>query len=538
MAFIVKKKISGNDYFYLNETRRVDGKVKAKTLAYLGKTKEDAEKAAKKFLEKTKNEKEDYFLEKNFLSVDELASFCKRKGFVYPSAEIYGGISGFWDFGVLGRDLKENIKKEWWTRHVRKRDDVTGLDGAIITSPKVWDASGHLKSFTDYIVKNKKTKEVFKVDLHELQKYENDNYEIEGEFRPMFETSVGPYKKSEDVAYLRPETAQLIFTNFKNIFEADRMRFPFGIAQIGKAFRNEISPREFLFRSREFEQMEMEYFIRQGMKCPYKITDVKIRIMGADGKDEVMKISDALKNKIIKLDWHAYWLGEELSFFKELDCDMDNFRLRQHSKKELAHYSTDCWDIEYNFPFGWRELEGIADRGTHDLSSHEKASKKDLKIFDEEVKEKVLGSVVCEPSLGVDRAFLVFLFEAMKKNKKNETILKLNPKLSPVKAAVFPIVKKEEFEKISREVVEMLRGEGNVNYDKSGSIGRRYARNDEIGTPYCITVDGDSLKNKDVTIRDRNTTKQIRVKIKDLKDVFRKLINSEVEFEKCGKVLK
>ncbi len=543
MAYIVKQKVNGKDYYYLRKSVRENGKVVSKSIAYLGKSKSEAVKKAEEIL-KGMDEKKDNQLVHKKISVEDLAVFCKRRGFVYPTAEIYGGFAGFWDYGFLGRELKENIKNEWWKFHVRGREDMTGIDGSIITHPKVWEASGHVESFTDFIVKNKKTKEIFKVDLHELDKYkDNPDFEVEGEFRPMFETSVGPYKKAEDVAYLRPETAQLIFTNFKQVLENQRMKLPFGIAQVGKSFRNEIAPREFLFRVRELEQMEIEYFSKPNEDCPYEIPDLEVMVYSAQAQKKnaepvKMKVKDAFEKGIMKLKWHAYWLGQELLWFKKLGADLGNFRLRQHMKDELAHYSKDCWDLEYNFPFGWRELEGIADRGDYDLSRHEKFSKKDLKVFLEDTKEKILPHVVSEPSLGVERTFLVFMFEAMFQNKKGETILKLNPKLSPLKAAVFPIIKKEEYEKIAQGIVDDLKKEWNVIYDRSGSIGRRYARNDEAGTPYCITIDDKSPKNKDVTIRDRDTTKQIRVKIKDLKGVLWKLIEGEIEFEKAGKVVR
>ncbi|MGA2130614.1 MAG: glycine--tRNA ligase [Candidatus Pacearchaeota archaeon] len=560
MAFIVKKKIHDNEYYYLNENKRIPetGKVKTKTIAYLGKNRKDAEKKAKEILEKkisSENTKKEIKEEKKAnaveiqdaqptkISIEELAAFCKRKGFVYQSGEIYGGLSGFWDFGPLGTELKNNIKKQWWKFHVSQREDTVGIDGAIITNPKVWEASGHTESFIDVAVVNKKTKEKFKVDKFEAEKYKNNpQFEVKGEFNPMFTTTVGPIVSDSIKAYLRPETAQLIFANFKTVYENSRLKLPCGIAQVGKSFRNEIAPRDFLFRSREFEQMEIEYFIKKGMKCPYKIPDEEILVFSAESQEKntepiKMKILDALKKEIIKKDWHAYWLATEIKWFKELGANSENFRIRQHMKNELSHYSTDTWDLEFNFPFGWRELEGIADRGNFDLTQHEKISGKDLKIFDEESKERILPEVICEPSLGVERAFLVFMFDSYFFDKERQNVLlKLHPKLSPIKAAVFPIVKGDKFEKISEEVVEQLRKNWNILYDKSGSIGRRYARNDEMGTPFCITIDGDSLKGKDVTIRDRDTKKQIRVKISELNDILSKLIEKEIKFEKAGKL--
>ncbi len=548
MAFIVKKKIKGKDYYYLNENKRVEGKVKTKTLAYLGKNKKDAEKKAKEIAKIKMNEikKTDEKEESAKISIEELAMFCKRKGFVYPSGEIYGGLSGFWDFGPLGTELKNNIKREWWKFHVYGRKDMVGMDGSIITNPNVWKASGHVENFSDVFVICKKCKKPGKADRSELETAKCQNcgggFETSTakDFNLMFKTNVG----ESGEAYLRPETAQLIFADFKSTYESARMKLPFGIAQFGKAFRNEIAPRDFLFRCREFEQMEIEYFIKPNAPCPYEIPDEEILVHSSELQEknlapEKMKIKDALKKGIIKKDWHAYWLATELKFFKNLGANPEKFRMRQHKKSELAHYSSDCWDLEYNFPFGWKELEGIADRGDYDLSRHEKFSGKDLKIFDEETKEKFLPHVVCEPSIGVERAFLVFMFDSYFYDEKRENVvLKLNPKIAPIKAAIFPIVKKEEFEKMAKGIFEILGKEWNALYDESGSIGRRYARNDESGTPYCITVDGDSLKNSDVTIRERDTTKQIRVKISNLKNTMRELICGEIEFERAGKVFK
>lgn len=550
MAFIVKKKINGKEYFYLNENKRVDGKVKTKTLAYLGKDRKGAEKRAKEFVagivkesktgEKTESElREEILSDHNKkreastdISIEELATFCKRKGFVYQSGEIYGGLAGFWDFGPLGVELKNNIKKEWWSFFVLQREDIAGIDGSIITNPKVWEASGHVANFVDVFVVNKKTKEKFKVDKFELSKYQNNHeFEVRGEFSPMFTTQVGPSVAESTKAFLRPETAQLIFADFKSVYENSRLKLPCGIAQIGKAFRNEIAPRDFLFRSREFEQMEIEYFINpKDGKCPYEIPDLKILVFSEKDQEmetppERMSIKEAFENGIIRKDWHAYWLATAFQWFINLGANPEKFRIRQHSKQELSHYSTDTWDLEYHFPFGWKELQGVADRGDYDLSQHEKLSGKDMKIFDEKSKEKVLPNVVCEPSLGVERAFLVFMFDSYLYDKERDNVLlRLSPKLSPIKAAIFPIVKKEEYEKISQEVFDLLKTEFKVIQDNSGSIGRRYARNDEAGTPFCITVDEESLKRKDVTVRDRDTKRQVRVKISEIKDFLRKLI--------------
>ncbi len=480
------------------------------------------------------------------LTIAELTNFCKRKGFVYPSGELYGGLAGFWDYGPIGTELKRNIKNSWWSSHVQENEDVVGIDGSIITNPRVWEASGHVGNFVDVAVVCSKCKTKSKVDKHELEnaKCEKCNLKLEsrGEFNPMFTTGVGPINEDSVKAYLRPETAQLIFTNFKLVQENSRLKLPFGIAQIGKSFRNEIAPRNFIFRCREFEQMELEYFIDPSKKelDPKKnnsLKETEILIYSAEmqekkTKPKKMKIGDALKKNIIQLPWHAHWLSFELNWFFSLGANKENFRIRQHTSKEKSHYATDTWDIEYNFPFGWKELQGIADRGIFDLTEHEKNSKKDLKIMDEDSKKKILPMVIAEPSLGVERAFMVFLLDSYSLNEKGNVILKLNPKLAPIKFAILPLVKKEEsLTKMAREIYDNLKKEWAVNYDFSGSVGRRYARNDEIGTPFCLTIDKESEKNKDVTIRNRDDGKQKRIKIENLKNILRNLISGEVSFK-------
>jgi len=478
------------------------------------------------------------------LTIDDMTNFCKRKGFVFPSAEIYGGLAGFWDYGPLGSELKSNLKNTWWKYHVHMREDVTGIDGSIITHPKVWEASGHVASFLDIAVICKKCKIKSKIDAHEVKtaKCEKCGGELEnkGAFYPMFTTQVGPLQEDSTLTYLRPETAQLIFADFKQVTDTTRLKLPFGIAQIGRSFRNEIAPRNFLFRCREFEQMEIEYFINpeKNKKCPYEIPGIEIKIysnkMQEKGSEpKLMKITEALNKKIIQLPWHAYWLATELNFFFTLGANPENFRIRQHTKDEKSHYATDTWDIEYNFPFGYKELQGIADRGTFDLTEHQKASKKSLEIMDEESNKKILPMVISEPSLGVERAFLVFMFDAYTKGDKDNIILKLNPKLSPVKAAILPLVKKDDqLVKTAKEIHNELKTEWNVTYDETGSVGRRYARNDEIGTPYCLTIDSESEKDKKITIRNRDNGKQKRIAITDIKDTIRKLINNETQFDK------
>ncbi len=482
------------------------------------------------------------------ITIDELAAFCRRKGFAYPSGEIYGGLSGFWDFGPLGTELARNLKNEWWKFHVRNREDVEGIDGSIITNPKVWAASGHIENFVDIVVICRKCKSKSKIDKHELGKARCDKcggeYESKGEFNPMFVTKVGAIKDEAVNAYLRPETAQSIFVNFKNVFESTRAKLPFGIAQIGKAFRNEIAPREFLFRAREFEQMEIEYFIKKGTRCPYidEIGKLEISFYSAEMQKKTkegkkMKIIDAWKKKIIG-DWQAYWLAQEYFWFLMLGANPGNFRARQHTKDEKSHYALDTWDLEYNFPMGWRELQGFSNRGNYDLMQHQKASGKSFEVFDEDTKERFIPEVACEPSLGVGRAFLVFLLDAYEHDRKRENVvLHLHPKLSPYKAAILPIVSKGEIAEVAYEVFRDLKEDFNVLFDKSGSIGRRYSRNDEIGTPYCITIDEESLKKKTATIRDRDSTKQIRVKINDLKKVIDELVRDKIVFEDAGKIV-
>jgi glycyl-tRNA synthetase len=592
MVFIVKKKIGKNEYYYLRESKRIDGKVVAKTIAYLGKDRKGAEEKAAEIARGVEsrddeagsplaNEKgkgadapsvkkigdnkkvggegnrteviEDREIgnidESNKslsnLSIDELATFCKRRGFVYPSGEIYGGMAGFWDYGPVGVELVNNIKNEWWKFHVQQREDMAGIDGSIITNPKVWEASGHVENFVDVFVQNKKTGEKTKVDKHEVSGL-GEEWEVKGDFNPMFTTKVGPGEDSVS-AYLRPETAQLIFADFRDIWENARLKLPAGIAQIGKAFRNEISPREFLFRAREFEQMEIEYFISKGMKCPYidEIRGIEVEVFSEKDQrvkaesGEKIEVYDAWKKGIIKTDWHAYWIAEELRWFVMLGANPEKFRARQHTSEEKSHYAIDTWDLEYKFPMGWRELQGFANRGTWDLGRHAEYSGKKMDIQGEDGK-KVLPEVVCEPSLGVGRAFTLFLLDAYEfDSKRGNIVLHLSPRLAPFKAGVFPLIGKTggEHLEMAREVFKDLKEEFNVFFDKSGSIGRRYARQDEIGTPYCITVDGDSLKGKDVTIRERDSTKQIRVKVKDLRRVIREFLEDKENFESAGKVV-
>lgn len=504
-------------------------------------------------------------------TIDDMAAFCKRKGFVYQNSEIYGGIAGFWDFGHLGVELKNNIKREWWKTFVQQRDDMVGIDGSIITNPLVWKASGHVDGFTDVLVDCRKCGSRFRGDqlIEDKLKIQTAGMSLDdiakklseqkikcpkcgselGEpkkFNLMFTTNIGPVQSSGSTAYLRPETAQVIFADFKLVQENARMKLPFGIAQIGKAFRNEISPRDFLFRMREFEQMEIEYFVHpEKRECPFigEVVDYEMNVYSADmqksnRKMEKIPIKQALDKKIIKTEWHAYWLAKMHQWFVGLGANPEHFRIRQHVKDELSHYALDTWDLEYEFPFGWKELQGLSNRADFDLKQHMEHAKADLSIFDEEAKKKILPHVICEPSQGVERTFLVFMFDAYTFDKsRDNVVLKLHPNLAPVKVGVFPLVSnRAELVKKARDIYNGLKIEWPCIFDVSGSIGRRYSRADEIGVYACVTVDFESFEDETATVRSRDTTEQIRVKIKDLKEDISRLLNGE-KLSKLGKVV-
>ncbi len=491
------------------------------------------------------------------ISIEEMSMFCKKKGIVFRNSEIYNGLAGFFDFGPLGTELKNNVKQLLWHDFVQTREDVVGIDGSIICHPKVWKASGHVDSFSDVLLNCEKCKERYRADIliedtlgmsadgiaaekiNEIIKQHNikcpkckGNLKEAKAFNLMFTTTVGAGDESALTSYLRPETAQLIFANFRQIADIGRVKLPFGIAQIGKAFRNEISPRDFLFRSREFEQFEIEFFVhpKKVNECVFydEIKDFELNVLTAERKEKNMehdelKISELVERKIFKTKWHAYWTAKYYQWFLKYGIKKENLRLREHAKEELAHYASACFDIEYRFPFGWKEIHGNADRGQFDLNQQAKESKKDLSIYDEETKEKVIPYVASEPSQGIERAMLAFLFEAYKDDKeRGNIVLNLHPKLAPVKVGVFPLVNKLDEE--ARKVYNELKNDFVTTFDRSGSIGRRYARADEQGIPFCITVDFDTLNDKSVTIRDRDTTKQERVKIDDLKKVLRELL--------------
>ncbi len=497
------------------------------------------------------------------ISIEDMAVFCKRKGFVYPNSELYNGLAGFFDFGPYGAELKNNIKQAWWKYFVHDREDIVGIDGSIICHPKVWVASGHVAVFNDPIVECTKCAEKYRAD-HLIE--ENTDVKVEGlkaaelnkilqdsglscpkckgklgevgDFNMMFTTAVGPKGAGDNRAFLRPETAQLMFTNFRAVIENARMKLPFGIAQMGKSFRNEISPRNFLFRCREFEQMEIEYFVHPDLRteCPY--TDFgtwKMKVYSADMQakgqpEKLMSVKDALKKKIIKNPWHAYWLAASHSWFVNHGTRSEKLRVRQHLEHEKSHYASDTWDLEYQFPFGWKELEGIADRGDYDLQQHMKYSGKDLGIFDEATKKKVVPHVIAEPSLGVERSFLVFLFDAYEDSKeRGNIVLHLHPSIAPIKVGIFPLVGKLEEE--AHKVFKDLQKSFTCVFDRSGSIGRRYARADELGIPFCVTVD---FESGTVTVRDRETTAQVRVPIPKLKESLQGLIDGTRDFKDIG----
>jgi glycyl-tRNA synthetase len=551
MVCIIKQKINGKDYYYLRKSVREGKKVVSKHIAYLGSNKKEAEEKAKEIIknlnkkdnqmENSKENEKEIKKEKKLIqkkvSIDELAKFCKEKGFIFRSSDIYGGYAGFWDYGPLGVELFNNIKKDWWNFFILKKDNMVGIDASIISHPKTWKASGHLQNFNDVAVICKKCKTATKIDKAEVGKVFckcGGEYEIKGEFSLMFKTNVGALDASE--AYLRGETAQGMFLDFKLIAQTSRMQLPFGIAQIGKCFRNEIAPRDFLFRSREFNIGEFEFFINPEEKncnlLDKNQLDVKLSLLDAETQKEEKEtlrettIGNMLKEKRLE-EWHAYWLAEQIKWYNSIN--LFEIKIREHKKEELSHYSSATFDVDYEYPFGSVELGGNANRGQYDLTQHAKESGEKLEIYDEKYKNKIIPKVI-EPTFGIERVFLALLTKAYCDDGRGNVVLNLPPKLAPIKAAVFPLVKREDFEKIANEIVNDLREEFNIAYDKSGSIGRRYARNDEIGTPFCITIDDDSIKNKDVTIRDRNTTKQTRVKISELKEVLRDLIFQKKNF--------
>ena len=477
--------------------------------------------------------------------MDKIVSLAKRRGFVFQSSEIYGGLNGCWDYGPLGVEMLNNLKQQWW-KSMTYRENVEGIDASILMHPRVWEASGHVENFTDPMVDCKQCKARYRIDvlfdemslkkkkevLREIdaQKFggqQKDEF-IESEFAAlvatdeqaaklvlmlscpacgnkgtftearkfnlMFKTHVGPMEDSSAVVYLRPETAQGIFVNFQNVMNASRQRLPFGIAQIGKAFRNEINTKNFLFRTREFEQMEMQFFCKPG-------TDDQ---------------------------FFEYWRGERIQWFVDLGMKREQLQWHQHPKDKLAHYAKDAYDIEFLFPFGWGEIEGVHNRTNFDLSRHEEFSGKSLKYFDEETKEKYTPFVI-ETSAGASRSFMAFLTASYHEEEaptaeegatETRVVLKLHPKLAPIKAAIFPLVNRDGMPELSHKIEADLRTQFRVFYDDSGAVGRRYRRQDEAGTPFCITVDSQTLQDQTVTVRERDSMTQERIAAARLKEYF------------------
>lgn len=421
--------------------------------------------------------------------MEDLVSLCARRGFIYQSGEIYGGLNGFWDYGPLGVELKNNLKALWWRRVVQEREDVEGIDSAVITHPRTWEASGHVENFSDPMVDCRLCKKRFRADqledappCTEGEGGAHDPTEAR-EFNLMLDTRIGAERDAAAHAWLRAETCASIFTGFKRVQGAARQKVPFGIAQVGKAFRNEINPRNFTFRSREFEQAELEYFCHPDQAG----------------------------------EWFEYWKEQRLAFHRELGFDESRLRLRPHEKDELAHYAGAALDVEYRFPFGWQEIEGIHDRGQYDLKQHSEFSGKDLSEFDEESKERYIPAVV-ETSIGIDRTVLALLCDGYREEQvagERRTVLGIVPGLAPIRFAVLPLSKK--LGEPARKIAADLRRFANVFYDDSGNIGRRYRRQDEVGTPFCITYDFESAEDEKVTVRERDSMQQERVSMDGLR---------------------
>ncbi|RKY68652.1 MAG: glycine--tRNA ligase [Candidatus Latescibacterota bacterium] len=423
--------------------------------------------------------------------MEKLVSLCKRRGFIFQSSEIYGGLGSCWDYGPLGVELKNNIQRLWWQAMVREHDNIVGLDASILMHPRVWEASGHVESFADLMVDCKNCKQRFRADELSSQVCPACGGPLTEarRFNLMFKTHMGPVEDEENIIYLRPETAQGIYVNYLNVMQAYRLKLPFGIAQVGKAFRNEITTSNFIFRTREFEQMEMQFFVQPG------------------SEDE----------------WMEKWKAERWDFYLQLGLNKDSLRFRQHGPDELVFYAKEAWDIEYQFPFGWKEIEGIHNRTDFDLSRHAKYSGKDLSYFDEATRQRFIPYII-ETSAGLTRTLLTVLVDAYDEEPER-VVLHLHPRLAPIKAGVFPLVRRNGMPQRAKQIYEMLKPHFTVFYDESGSIGRRYRRMDEIGTPFGITVDSQTAQDDTVTLRDRDTMQQVRVKIDALKEELEKRIN-------------
>jgi len=423
--------------------------------------------------------------------METVVNLCKRRGFVFPSSEIYGGFRSTYDYGPLGVLMLRNVKDSWWRSMVQLRDDVVGIDAAILSSPRVWEASGHLANFADPLVDCRSCKERWRADHVEgtCPNCGSTDLTDARAFNMMFKTFVGAVEDEANVAYFRPETAQGMFYNFMNVQTTSRKKPPFGIAQVGKSFRNEITPGNFVFRTREFEQMELEFFVPP---------------------DEAGK-------------WFEYWTAERLAWYRDLGVPDDLLRLRAHDAEELSHYSSATSDVEFRYPWGWGELEGIANRGDFDLSAHAAASGERLEYFDQATGERYVPYVI-EPAAGATRAMMAFLLAAYDTdvvNDETRTVLRLDHRLAPYKVAVLPLSKKDTLTPTAREVLALLQPQWMVDYDETQAIGRRYRRQDEIGTPFCVTVDFETLDDRAVTIRERDSLEQVRVPIEGLVDELR-----------------
>ncbi|MFI6326252.1 glycine--tRNA ligase [Nonomuraea sp. NPDC050556] len=453
--------------------------------------------------------------------MDTIVSLAKRRGLVYPSSEIYGGLRASWDYGPLGVELKNNVKRQWWLSMVQAREDVVGLDSCVILAREVWQASGHVETFTDPLTECQSCHKRYRAD-HLEEAYEEKHgkapehgladitcpncgnkgsFTAPKQFSGLLKTYLGAVEDESGLAYLRPETAQGIFINYLNVQQSARRKIPFGIGQIGKSFRNEITPGNFIFRTREFEQMEMEFFVKPG-------------------SDE---------------EWHQYWIDQRMQWYVDLGVSQDNLRLYEHPKDKLSHYSTRTVDIEYRFNFTgseWGELEGIANRTNYDLSTHSEASGVDLSFFEQDTGERYIPYVI-EPAAGVDRAALMFMLDAYTEDEapnakgvmEKRTVMRLDHRLAPVKAAVLPLSRNADLSPKARDLAAQLRRRWNVEFDDAGAIGRRYRRQDEIGTPFCITVDFDTLEDQAVTIRERDSMQQQRVALDQVDSYMRQHLN-------------
>ncbi len=508
--------------------------------------------------------------------LEKIMAYCNRTGIAFRTGDIYGGLAGFWDYGPIGVEIKNQIKNLWWNDWVKNRDDIVGYEGSIITHPKVWEASGHLSSFNDplifckgkckkkhrldHLIEEQVDVKTEKIVIEDLSLDEMGNIvkskglrcpECQGTlsdpitFNLMFKTEVGAIEDSSAVAYLRPENAQLIFSGFKNVTDSTRVNMPFGIAQAGIVFRNEISPRNFLFRVREYELMEFEYFTNpeKTNECPLfdSIADLRLNIYSQAEQTKnfqedyrTLTLKEAWEKKVFKNKWQAYWLAIFIQWFNEaLAIRNERLRLRQHLESELSHYALDTWDIEYKYPFGWKELMGCANRTQYDLQQHQDFSKVKMQFMEQKNGgvDRFVPYVVAEPSVGLGRILLTVIAEGYAEEEvkgRKRVVLKLHPNISPFDAAVFPLQKNDEVMAKAKAIFLGLRKEGfTVDFDEKGSIGKRYRRHDEIGTPFCVTIDFESLDDDKVTIRNRDTMEQIRIPIQNLSST---LIDNKINY--------